>query len=130
MGQQVSATNGPRTYTVAVGTAVTAKRLLTMDSNGDVSHAGITDDVLGVAETSIPAAAADRPRGDTIGVCPINHAGSVRVIASEAITIDTQLEKAADGKVAAEGGAGEALNLIALTAASADGDEIEAATFR
>lgn len=94
------AVSGPFKLPVAVGTAVSRHKLLKIDANGEASHAGLTDKVIGISRTEMPAAAADRTQdGNLISVVPINYAGSVRMVAAGAIAIGADLFKAADGEV-------------------------------
>ena len=108
-------TNGSHTFQVDVGVAVSKYQLVTMTAvTGSVTEAGATDDVIGIAENDIAAAAADRTRGDVITVLPLNHSGTVRFLASAAIAVGDPLEKAASGQVATLAG-GEALNFVCIS---------------
>jgi hypothetical protein len=70
----------------------------------------------------MPAAAADRVRGNVVSILPISHPGIVRLVAAGAVTMGADLFKAADGKVDDTGT--ESLGRVAVEAASADGDLI------
>jgi len=123
------ATNGPYTFEVAVGASVDKYRLLKMNAGGDVAHAGLTDDVVGICQNKVPAAAADRIRGNTCSVVGVKHNGVVRFIAAGPVALGGALQKAADGKVD-DGGAGEALGYKCITSGiTADGDVLEAIPF-
>jgi len=92
-------TQGSSTFRVAPGTGVTRNRLMQLDSNNEATHATATSIVIGVSQDTIPTLAADRPRGDTIGVLPLTHSGQIRLTSSAAIAIGAELEKDAAGKV-------------------------------
>lgn len=122
------ATNGPYTFSVPVGTAVSKYQLVKIDANGDLSAAGSTDDVIGICQSDVPSAAADRVRGDTAGVVPVTHSGVVRLIAASAISVGDPLFKAAGGKVDDTGT--EAIGFVCITPnIAADGDVLEAIPF-
>ena len=123
---QAVVNKGPRTYAVADGTAVSALRLVKLNASNDgVEHAGASDDVIGQSENDIVAAAASRTRGGTVSVCPLDGQTPRRFVSSAAIALGSQLGKAADGKVAV----GTNLNYIAVTAAAAADEIIEAVPF-
>lgn len=120
------AVNGAFKLEVAEGTAVSRHRIVTVGANARAAECGATADACGISQNEMPAAAADRPHsGNIISVLPMNFCGKIRLIASAAISVDDQLEKAADGKVATYS-AGHKIGWNAITSAAADGDEIEA----
>lgn len=122
------ATNGPYTFSVPVGTAVSKYRLVKIDANGDLAHASGTDDVLGVCCNDVPSAEADRIRGNTASVVGLNHSGVLRFVAASAVSVADPLYKAAAGKVDNTGT--ELLGYVAISAATADGDVIDAVPIR
>ena len=86
--------------------AIVRHRLLTMNAQGEVSHAGASDPVVGVSESNVPAEADGRPQGDAVGVASLNTDGLMQFEASGAIAVGAILGKAADGRVSGGGGLG------------------------
>lgn len=85
-------------------------------TSGQIALAGATTAMVGTLERPAFAAA------DIVPVRVRNAEGTRIMIASEAITAGNYVYAAASGKVAADGSIAEG---IALTAATADGDQIE-----
>ena len=107
MTSRAAVVNGPYTRPVADGTEVKRNRLLKLDSSGNAVYAGTSGDaVVGVSDNDMSANAADRVRGNSITVVPLNHEGQLRMTASAAIGVGVELGIAADGKVAAGTGLG------------------------
>lgn len=96
--------------------ALTEGTRVKCDSSGNAAVAGATDATIGTAEHAAAS-------GDPVTIRL--HGPTLRVVASTAITRGNQVYPAASGKIAATGTT--ALNLVALEAATADGDIIEAA---
>lgn len=101
---------------------ISAKRLLTMAANGNVSHnsATATNNPVGVSQ--FPAKS-----GDHVSVVLINYPGTVEIEAGGAITRGAEVYAAANGKVSALSATpGDYKKIgIALEGATADGDIIE-----
>ena len=115
-----------RTYQVLVGDAVTALHIVKLNATFDgVDHCGVAEDAVGQSENDIDALAANRTRGDTVSVSPLNTGAARNFVASAAISAGDKLGLAAGGKVAT----GTGLGFQATTAATADGDVIEAVPF-
>lgn len=102
--------------------AVAAKRLVEVDSSGEVAQndGTATNPVVGVSEYAAAS-------GDVVGVQLLNRGGTVEIIASEAVAIAEVVYAAADGKISGLSAvAGDYRRIgIALEAATADGDAIE-----
>lgn len=113
-------TSGFKAFT-ATAVALAAFVRVKVDSNGLISVAGANDDWIGTTQMPIAASGAGTVRLR-------NSQGTHQFVASAAITAGAQLYPTASGKVddAAAGGA-SALSFVALEAATADNDVIEAA---
>lgn len=96
--------------------AIAAAIRVKVDSSGNAAVAGATDAAIGTTEHAVAS-------GDPVTVKL--YAPTLLATASEAITRGNQVYPAASGKIAATGTT--ALNLVALEAATADGDQIECA---
>ena len=92
------ATNGPFTFTVAVGTAVSKHQLVKLVGD-NVAAADAADTCIGVCQTNMPAAAEDRVRGNAVSVVPINYPGMLRFISAGAVTKGAILNMANGGTV-------------------------------
>lgn len=112
-------TSGFRTFT-ATAVAIAAFVRVKVDSAGLILVAGATDDWVGVTQVPIAASGSGPVRLRTA-------AGSFLVTVSEAVAAGAPLYAAASGKVSDTGGVGPLARLVALEAATADGDIIEAA---
>lgn len=114
-------TNAGKRSFVAVS-AVEAKRVLQMDSNGKVLHntATATTNVVGFNELAAGAA-------DDVAVELVNTSGTVELTAAGAFAVGDKVYAAASGKVQAVPVAGGTYRQIgvALEAATADGDIVE-----
>jgi hypothetical protein len=109
---------GFRTFTataVAIGEGVRVK----LDSNGEISAAGATDAWIGTTEHAIAASGKGTVKFR-------NAAGSLLFTASAAITAGAQLYCTASGKVDDAAGTSNFAGFQAVSAATADGDIIEA----
>lgn len=109
----------------ATAAAITKNARLALDSNGDVSHAGATGPWIGTAMNDLPSAASGNRTGDgVVTVRLINDPGTWNFIAASAIAVGDEIDAAANGEV--DNVAADAGTFMALTAASAQGDVIEA----
>lgn len=119
---------GPRTYRVDDADSVTQLHLVKLNAAFDgVENSGATDDVVGIALSTIDTAANGRIH-DRVAVQPLDKSVPVRLVASAAISAGDKLEKAAGGRVATAS-AGEEIGYIAMDDATAAGDVIEAVPF-
>ena len=109
-------TSGYKSF-IATGTAIPAYTRVTVNASGQITAAAATDITIGVTMEYIAS--------NGIGNVKLFSApGSFMMTASAAITAGTQLYPTASGRVAGTGTT--ALNLVALDAATAAGDVIEA----
>jgi hypothetical protein len=99
--------------------AIAVNLRVKLDSDGRVTKAGLTDKEIGTAIT--PAFAA----GDVITVQLRTAAGTVKMVAIEALTVGAAVYTETDGKVQDTAQATAFLIGTALEAATADGDVIE-----
>lgn len=90
-----------------------------LNSDGTVSVAAATDAWIGISQEKIVV-------GNYGSVRLRNAPGTFQVTASGAITVGAQLYPTASGKVDDAAGTGNFTGLIAMEAATADGDIIEA----
>jgi hypothetical protein len=112
-------TTGYRTFQ-ATAAAIAAGARVAVDSNGLISVSGAANDSIGVAVEAVAASG--------YGTVKLWSApGTFQVLAGAAITRGAALYPIAAGKVDDAGTTGGALGLVALEAATADGDIIEAA---
>lgn len=120
-----AATATTRTFP-ATTAAITKNARLTLDSNGEVSHAATTGNPwIGIALDDVPTTASgNRTNDGVVAVKLVNDGGTFNFIASAAISVGDELEPAAAGKVATRT-TGDQIG-VAITAAGADGDVIEA----
>lgn len=106
--------------------AITTRYLLGKDGSDDshIAACGAADLPLGVITDE--AAAAE----DYVNIQALGHGATVRMVASEAITVGEDVYTAASGKIQDEPAAAGTYYKVgtALTAASADGDTIEIAS--
>ena len=103
----------------ATAVALAANVRVLLDSNGLISVAGATDAWIGVTTDAVVASG--------YGTVKLRNApGTQLVTASAAITRGARLYPTAAGKVDDAAGTGNFTGLQAITAATADGDVIEA----
>ncbi len=101
----------------AAGEALAKRRRVKLDASGDVVYADAGDEWIGITEYAVSS-------GDDVGVRMRTDSGTFKVTAAGAFSQGDVLYGAADGKVDdAEAGPAQ---FIALEAASADGDIVEA----
>jgi hypothetical protein len=111
-------TTGYRTFQ-ATAVAIAAGARVAVDSNGLISVSGAANDSIGVTVEVVAASG--------YGTVKLWSApGTFQVLAGAAITRGAALYPIASGKVDDVGTTGGALGLVALEAATADGDIIEA----
>ena len=104
----------------ATATAIAESVRVKVDSNGLISAAGATDDFIGVTRHPIAASG--------YGEVKLKSApGTFLVTASAAVSRGAKLYNTASGKVDDASAGGSFSGLVALEAATADGDIIEAA---
>lgn len=109
--------------TFKAGGAITAKRLVELDANGDVTATdAITDNAIGVALQTVAS-------GEYVDVLVVNGA-KAKVTTSGAVAIGDQLMPTGSGagKVITAAGATAKSVGIALSASAADGEDIEMLT--
>jgi hypothetical protein len=103
----------------ATAAAIAAFVRVTYDSNGLISVAGATDNWIGVTQEYIPASG--------YGTVKLRGApGTQYVMAGAVVARGAKLNPLAAGKVDDAAGTGPGCGLIALEAATGDGDVIEA----
>lgn len=107
------------------GGAVNKYRRVKLDSNGDVVHAGVDEVGIGTVEDFDNASNA-AASGDHVSVRLWGAPGTRKIVAEAAVTARMKLYCGAAGKFDDDQADGPAL-LLALEAATADGDIIEAA---
>ena len=107
------------TKTFVAGEALERYRLVKISAANTVVYADAAD----FATFVTTHAAASGESVNCVALC--GAAGTFKVVASEAITIGAKLAAAADGKVQT-GVSTEHVFCVAVEAAAADGDEIEA----
>ncbi len=110
-------TSGYRTF-LNGSSAIDAYLRVKLDNNGKLAVAGATDAAIGVTTEYIPASGYGTVKLFT-------GPGTFLVTAGGSINKGARLYPAASGKVAASGTT--AIDLVAIDAASANGDVIEAA---
>jgi hypothetical protein len=110
---------GYRTFQATNSALATSVRVK-VDSNGLISAASATDPWIGVTVCDIAAS-------DYGTIKLRNASGTMLVTASAAISRGSRLYPTANGKVDDAAGTGVFTGLVALEAATADGDIIEAA---
>lgn len=117
MSSTTQNTTGHRTF-FATAAAIAPWIRVKVDSNGQISAAAASDPWIGVTEEQVAASGAG-----TVNL--VSTRGTILMTASGAITRGAQVFPAASGKNSASGTT--ALDMIALEAATADGDVIECA---
>jgi hypothetical protein len=106
-------------FTATADAAVGLYERVKMDADGKVTQAGLADRCIGVAMTEAFAS------GDVINVALYSKAGTLKMIAVEALSAGAVVYTEASGKVQ-DTAASTAFPIgIALEAATADGDVIE-----
>lgn len=110
---------GYKTFT-ATAVAITAGARVAVNSSGVIAASGAANDWIGTAIEDIAASGAGTVR---LRSSP----GTFHFIASAAITVGNVLYPTASGKVDDAGTTGGAIGFVAIEAATADGDVIEAA---
>lgn len=91
---------------------------------GQYLRTDATGTLCGIAERGIGYARVDGAIGDTIGVTLHSKQGTVKVVASAALSVDGIAYSAAAGKVGVSASTAYPLGIV-LEAATADGDVIE-----
>lgn len=120
MGSPTNNLAGAKPQTFKAGAAITANRLLKLTAENTVEHAtAITDDIIGVSTKTVAS-------GEYVDVLTTPGAKH-KVTAGAAIAVGAQVmpQAAGAGKCATAAGATAKSVGIALTAAAADGEEIE-----
>jgi hypothetical protein len=112
----MTATVTPGSLTFQASAALAPYRRVKFHTSGKLEYAGASDFGLGVLDERALAADA------YVAVRPYHDPGSFRVVAAGAINRGASVYAAANGKVAATG---TVLLGTAVTAAAADGDELE-----
>jgi hypothetical protein len=112
-------TSGFKTFT-ATAVAIAAFVRVKVDSDGLISVAGATDPWIGVTQEAVAASG-----NGTVRLR--NDPGTFTVTASAAVTRGNRLYPTAAGKVDDAVGTGNFTGWVAIEAATADGDQIEAA---
>lgn len=109
---------GVALISIEAGATVTKGRMVKLSSGKVIHTTAIADNAIGVATESVSS-------GDQ---CPVQLFGKAKVTASAAVTIDDPLMCTASGagKVSTAAGATAVVVGVALQAAGADGDVIEA----
>lgn len=107
---------GIRTFTA--GEALSVPYLRVKLSSGAVVAAGASDQDIGIALRAVAS-------GEPVAVKLRNFPGSTAMVAAKAITAGTSVFTAASGKLSDASPAGSYPRGVALSAAAADGDEIE-----
>lgn len=108
-------------FTATADAAVGLYERVKMDSDGKVTQAGLADRCIGVAMTEAFAS------GDVINVALYSKAGTLKMIAVEALAAGAVVYSEAAGKVQDTAAVTSYPIGIALEAAAADGDVIEVA---